>query len=135
MSNTIKSIPQTSFINLFPEIVYDKNQIPSKSLDIWNAFRIGFLSQSDSAKIFTYYRPNENDSVYSLALNFYNDPQLWWLILLVNDAEDPFLFITDTIEKQKSIKILKLDFIPSLLTEMRKVKSFNDSITQGNNNA
>lgn len=124
-----KNIPQESFINLFSEITYDKSQIAQKSLDIWDAYQIRNITRGSNRLPTFLYRPSEGDSLERLAKIFYQSDRLWWVTLLVNDVEDPFIFLDDVIHKNVNnglINILKLTFIPDLIYEIKRVKAIND---------
>ncbi len=124
------SIPQTSQINLFPEIVYDPDQVAQLSLDIWNAFDIKVFPKDTTSNPYILYRPAQADTLPNLAANFYKSDRLWWITLLVNQVEDPFTFLDDvTIHGMNGgvINILKLEYIPNIIFEMKRLKAINDT--------
>jgi hypothetical protein len=129
--NNSKNVPQESFINLFSEIVYDPNQIAQNSLDIWDAYQIDNIKKGYFKLPTFLYRPARQDSLERLARGFYQSDRLWWITLLVNNVEDPFLFIDDTINNNINggyINILKLAYIPQIILEMQRIKAINDQI-------
>ena len=124
-----KNVPQGSFINLFSEIVYDKTQIPQKSLDIWDAYQITNITRNSNRLPTFLYRPSEEDSLERLAKVFYKSDRLWWITLLVNNVEDPFTFLDDVVHKNLNngtINILKLAYISDIIFEMKRIKAIND---------
>lgn len=47
------------------------------------------------------HKVKQQDNLDSLALNYYNNPSLWWIIAYFNDIQDPFetLYLKHTILK------------------------------------
>jgi hypothetical protein len=128
MSNS--NIPQTSQINLFPEIVYDKDQVAQLSLDVWNAFDIKVFPKNAKGNPYLLWRPVQSDTLPGLAQTFYKSDRLWWITLLINEVEDPFSFLDDvTINGLNGgvIKILKMEYIPNIIFEMKRLKAINDT--------
>jgi hypothetical protein len=129
------NIPHTSFINLFSEIVYDKSQIAQKSLDIWDAYQIRNITRN-SKRLPTYlYRPSETDTLPGIARYAYKTDRLWWVTLIVNDVEDPFTFLDDVVKKNLNnglINLLKSQYVPDLVYEMKRVKAINDELNEKN---
>jgi hypothetical protein len=119
-----KNVDQTSFINLFPEIS-DENNI--KLLDIWNSFRIRIIPEIYNSDAFIEYTPRSNDTLYMLSYAFYGNTKLWWLIPLVNDAEDPFDYIQNVADNGGTIKILKNDYVAGILFTAARLKNAKDN--------
>lgn len=135
---TTPNIPQTSIINLFPEIVYDKSQVANLSLDVWSAFDIKIFPKNTKANPYILYRPTQADSLPTLANTFYGSDRLWWVTLLINEVEDPFSFLDDvTINGLNAgvIKILKIQYIPTIIFQIKKLKAINDTINSMDPNA
>lgn len=136
-NSEIKTIPPASMINMFPEIIYDKDQVPTKSLDIWNSFRVNILPQILANRSYFSYQVKSRDTLESLASRFYGTPRLWWLTLLVNDADDPFDFLPSVLNDDSAdfgpaynIKILRSEYINSILVEIRRLKTFVESLPE-----
>jgi hypothetical protein len=117
-------VNQKSFVNLFPTIV-DDDKI--KLLDIWNSYRVRVVPAIYNADAYIEYNPASSDTLYGLANTYYGDPALWWVIPLVNDAEDPFDFIQDAIDNGTTILILKNTYISSILFTMSRLKNSKDN--------
>jgi hypothetical protein len=128
--NNNTNIPQESFINLFSEIVYDQSQIAQNSLDIWDAYQIDNITRGSNNKLPTFiYRPTQEDTLERLAKLFYQSDRLWWITLIVNNVEDPYTFIDDVVNKKLNngvINILKVQYISSIISEMKRIKAIND---------
>lgn len=134
--NGFKELPSTSFVNLFPEFVYDKSQVPGKSLDIWNSFRFSIMPTILANRAYFLYKVAPRDTLEGLAGKFYNNQRLWWITLVLNDVEDPFDFlpnILNNVDPEFSsdyrIKILKPEFIAPVLSELKRLKGFVDTLT------
>ena len=129
MANFNKNVPQESFINLFSEITYDKSQIAQKSLDIWDAYQIRNITRGSNRLPTFLYRPSEEDTLERISKVFYQSSRLWWITLMVNDVEDPFIFLDNVVHKNENgglINILKISYIPDLIYEMKRIKAIND---------
>jgi hypothetical protein len=130
-TNTTINIPQTSMINLFPEIVYDPTQVAGNSLDIWNDFSVKVFPKNTLANPYALYRPTQSDSLPNLANIFYGSDRLWWITLIVNDVEDPFTFLDDVVYNNLNggvIKILKKQYISQIIFQIKTLKAINDSL-------
>lgn len=128
MSDT--NIPQTSQINLFPNIVYDKDQVSQLSLDIWNAFDIKIFPKDTLSNPYVLYRPTESDNYPNLAQTWYGSDRLWWITPLINEVEDPFAFLYDVVANNLNggvIRILKKKYISTIVFEMKRLKAINDA--------
>jgi hypothetical protein len=120
----LKTIDQNSFINMFPEIVDDDG---FKILDIWNSFRVRVLPPEFDSDAFEEYTPKTTDTLHMLSYKKYGTPKLWWVILLVNDAEDPFDFIKNAVDNSSTIKILKNTHISTILFTVSRMKKAKDN--------
>lgn len=123
-----------SFINLFPNITYDSDQVAQKTLDIWNSYRAKMIAPKESENSsYLYHEVSNIDTLDSLATIYYGTPKLWWLIALVNDAADPFDFLQDVIDGIDGdtglIKILRPEQVGDILFDLKIIKSKNDSIS------
>jgi hypothetical protein len=130
--NNKKNVPQESFVNLFSEIVYDSSQIAQNSLDIWDAYQIDNITRGSNNRLPTFlYRPTQEDTLERLAKLFYQSDRLWWITLIVNNVEDPFTYIDDVVNKNLNngvINILKIQYISSIISEMKRIKAINDEV-------
>ncbi len=126
MSKT--NFPNTSFMNLFKSIIYDKEQNANPSLDIWDAWVISPVYAED-LKNFSVYSVKAGDTWVRIARDFYNDARLWWVIPLFNNVEDPFLIKDQDILSQEitQLKILSRQNIDQILFRARREKIINDS--------
>jgi hypothetical protein len=120
----IQQFSQRSFINLFPEITDDDNY---NILDIWNSFRVIVIPELYKSDSYVVYRPVKTDTLDGIAKKFYDDPKLWWIIPLVNDAEDPFDFLDDVRDNNESINILRPTYLFSLLFTLSRFKNAKDN--------
>lgn len=120
--------PNTSFINLFNAIIYDSNQNPNYSLDIWDAYIILTDYKKDLVN-FQLYNVAKGDTWIKLANTFYNDQRLWWIIPLFNQIDDPFIIKQqDILDKNVTqLKILTKNNVDQMLFDARRKKIINDS--------
>ena len=122
-------IRDNSFTNLFPEITYNKDELTLPILDIWNNLRLVTFPEASEAA-YVYYRLQEGDNLYD-TINW------WWLIPLVNYAEDPFTFIDDVLNGDhpidipaKNIRILRRSFLPLITRNITVIKNIQQPINE-----
>ncbi len=129
-------VKENSFTNLFSEVTYDREELTLPILDIWNNYRIvSFPESNDDAYI--YYRVQEGDNMYEIANQFYGSINWWWLIPLVNYAEDPFTFIDDVLNGShpldlpaKNIRILRKTYLPVIVRNITIIKNTQQNINE-----
>jgi len=121
------NVPATSFMNLFQEIVYDKDQNPNPSLDIWDSYVINPFNKREM-RFFLLHKVESGQTWVSLARRYYDDERLWWVIPLFNDLEDPFVTMEQTIEDAgiTQLQILKPEFTSQLVLSARQQKIIRD---------
>jgi hypothetical protein len=122
------NFPNTSFMNLFSQIVYDMDCNPNPSLDIWDAYEIGQFYK----KQLSFFQPHKisaTDTWVSLARYYYNDERLWWVIPLFNDITDPFVVMNPTIfmSQVQEVMVLQAQYMNQLLLLARQQKIQSDS--------
>jgi hypothetical protein len=134
-----KTHKNTSFVNLFPEIVYDKSEISRNILDIWNNYRVVSFPQDISEGAYVYHKVTTGETLYQISNTYYGTIEFWWLIPLVNDAEDPTIFLEDVLEGRhplnlpaNTIRVLDSNFIPQIL---RQVMSYKNIVSEINRKA
>jgi hypothetical protein len=107
------SLPETklNISNLFPVTKIDFVEIA----DFWNSYKITneFKSQTDN---FDTYILSNHERWDLIAQQFYNDRELWWIIPLFNDIEDPFALYFDkdiptSIQRLRILKSTRLSFV------------------------
>lgn len=121
------NVPSTSFINLFKEITYNKEENPNPSLDLWDALVINNFNKAN-VRLFQMHDVVANDTWVGLARKYYDEERLWWVIPLFNDIEDPFLTLNTQLATLgiTKLQILKPDKINQLLVAARQQKINND---------
>jgi hypothetical protein len=77
-------------------------------MDIWESYKLGNeIIEED--QLFIEHKVRQYERWYDLAETYYDDRNLWWIILLTNRVEDPFSLYVDSIipSTLDTIKILK----------------------------
>lgn len=126
----------SSFANLFPSLVYDKSETTNQILDIWNNYRVVAFPKDIGEGAYVYHKVQEGDSLYEISNKFYKTIEYWWLIPLVNDAEDPITFLDDVLEGRaninlpaKTIRVLSQSYLPSI---QRQIISYKNIVNERN---
>ena len=118
----------------FDIIAYDKSIVSVPILDIWTDLSVQINQQDKySTYLYLYHKLISSDTPEGISQQYYNTTNLWWLILLINQIQDPFDWIQTTIDNgQSNIFILKQQYIPQILSANT---SKNLSMFLGNPNA
>ena len=112
-------LPQSvnSMLNLFSDTTSDN----VKLLDIWNSFTVTkeFLEQQQN---YQYYDVKEGQRWDQIAQELYNDREMWWILPLINEIEDPFAihFNHNVDSSIKKIKYLDPTALSYLMITIRK---------------
>jgi hypothetical protein len=134
-----------SFTNMFPKIYYDKSVLSSPILDIWNSYRTYVFPEDAADNVYRYHPVSPRDTIYSISNIYYKTIELWWLVLVVNDATDPMTFLEDVLngtngvgpDGNKTIKIIRDEYLPQIKKDMLFYKSVYDNrnlkLTEDNN--
>lgn len=130
MPNT-SNFPISSFMNLFKNIIYDKEQTPNYSLDIWDAYQISPFFKNELAFFLTHI-VQRGDNWASLAIKYYGNDRYWWIIPLFNDLENPFtIYDRDLFRNEtQELKILRPQYIDQLIMIARQQKITNDKLVK-----
>lgn len=124
-----------SFTNMFPKIYYDRSVVSSPILDIWNSYRTYVFPEDAAANVYRYHVVSPRDTIYSISNIYYKTIELWWLVLVVNDATDPLTFLEDVLngtngfgpDGNKTIKIIRDEYLPQIKKDMLFYKSVYDN--------
>jgi len=123
-------VPRTSFSNLFPKIWYDREELAEPILDIWNNYRLVTFPTDFTDASYLFYTVDPSDTLYKISDDFYGTIEYWWLIPIMNDAEDPFRFLDDVAEgihplnlPAKRIRVLKPDLIHTLSQQILSIRN------------
>ena len=108
-----------TFKNLFPPIKIDGVHLQ----DLWRAWKITD-ELKDKIKVFGTYILSDTDRWDTIAEEVFGDRELWWILVLFNNIEDPFSIyfdksITDSL---KTIKIPKEQDVGFILNEIRRIR-------------
>jgi nucleoid-associated protein YgaU len=89
-----------SIKNLFAEIKIDNADI----VDLWTSWQ---LSQEIKEKVDGYSRAivGEGDTWHSISEQVYQTRELWWILAMYNDVEDPFSIFYDSSIQTKASEI------------------------------
>ena len=102
-------LKNTSHLKLYPIYKDDKR----KFLNIFRSFNLRELD----VRLFTTHQLDYEDRWDNLAYKYYDTTRLWWTIPMVNKIENPF----EQPEAGTNIKVLKKDYVYSILNEMKKL--------------
>jgi hypothetical protein len=108
-----------SFLNLFPETVFDNTKI----LDLWSSYTVAQEFQSKGS-FFDKFVLEDGHRWDTLAEEIYGDRNLWWVIIMFNNIDNPFAldYSEDINDSITEIKVLKPEYLPILIGEIRKFR-------------
>lgn len=108
----------TSYLRLF-------NILKQGNTTFLNIFKTYGINQEEikSDKIFDYYTVGPNDWWDNIATAYYQNPNLWWIIPLINNIVDPF----EGVEEGTTIKILNSNYIYIILRDIDRLASLGDN--------
>lgn len=73
-----------------------------------DVFGIGSNLKKDTA--YVSHKVVQEDTLDSLALEYYNNPTLWWAIAYFNDIQDAFIRLVDHFDTIKIPQITSIEF-------------------------
>lgn len=98
MFNILRTSDKEYFLNLFKSYIVD-NEV---------------LEKED---FFHFYQAEENDWWENISYKYYGTVNLWWLIAMVNNVNNPF----EDMEPGKNIKVLKKSYLYIILRDIRNI--------------
>jgi hypothetical protein len=108
-----------SFAVNFDVIEYDKKLTTSPSLDIWQEIIASLKTEEKyTTYLYLFHRVTQSDTLESISEFYYKTPNLWWLVLVANDIQDPFDFLRNQLNEDEdaAIKIIKPKYLSKILT-------------------
>lgn len=105
--------------NILPEIIIDG----TRQIDYWNAWRVA-EDFKESTKFLDDYVVEEGITWHDIAEVVYNERDLWWVVPLFNEIENPFLMFSESNVglKNKKLKILKPSHLTTFLNQIRRLR-------------
>jgi hypothetical protein len=85
-------------------------------LNIFRSYIINMSSLNDTS-FYELYEVDNNDWFDNISYKFYNTPQLWWVICMVNNIINPF----EELQPGQILRILKNSYIYNILKEVRNI--------------
>ena len=106
----LKRLPLENLENIFN--VYKDE----KGMYFYNLLQTISLPQNLPESLFSVYTIKYGDTWPFISYKTLNSPNVWWIILMVNNIENP----TKMPENGSSIKIPKPEFVRQVISEIRK---------------
>lgn len=88
----------------------------TKLLNIWRSFTFN-EDVIDNTPYYETYEVENEDWWDNIAYKFYDTPNLWWVIAMMNNIVNPF----EELEIGSNIKILREQYLYQLLKEIRSI--------------
>lgn len=85
-------------------------------LNIFRTYITNVSSLNDNS-FYELYEVDNDDWLDNISYKFYNTPQLWWVICIVNNITNPF----EELYPGKVLRILKNSYIYNILKEVRNI--------------
>lgn len=102
---------------MFNELEYDGIPI----VNIWDSYEINdfFINEAYS---FDVYITQDGDDWDKIAYKLYNDEHLWWLVLLSNGIQNPFLALDYLYKPGNEIRVLKEEYLQHILVKLEDLR-------------
>ena len=111
---TKQNLSNSSQLKLFT--ILDDVSNNTYYLNIFRSYIINMSSLNNNS-FYELYEVDNNDWLDNISYKFYNTPQLWWVIAIVNNITNPF----EEIYPGKVLRILKNSYIYNILKEVRNI--------------
>lgn len=111
---TKQNISNASQLKLFS--ILDDVSNNTYYLNIFRTYVTNVSALNDNS-FYELYEVDNNDWWDSISYRFYNTPQLWWVICIVNNITNPF----EELYPGKVLRILKNSYIYNILKEIRNI--------------
>jgi hypothetical protein len=107
---TGEDLANTSQLKLF-NILLDENN--TRLQNVWRSYSLNELITDETIFYQTYEIQNEDwwDNISEI---FYDSPNLWWVLCIMNNIENPF----EEIEAGQETKVLRENYLYQLIKEM-----------------
>lgn len=111
---TGRRLSNSSILKLF-NIVMDRIN-ETTYLNIFNSYSINEDAIND-AYFYEVYIVEENDWWENIAYKQYENPQLWWIIAMVNNINNPF----EELSPGDRLKIIRKEYLYNILKEISEI--------------
>ncbi len=111
---TKQNLSNSSQLKLFS--ILDDVSNNTYYLNIFRSY-ITNVSSLNNNSFYELYEVDNEDFLDNISFKFYNTPQLWWVICIVNNITNPF----EDIYPGKVLRILKNSYIYNILKEVRNI--------------
>lgn len=107
----LSNISQLRLMNVLQDL--------SDNVKFLNIFRSYSLNESVIADIVFYdlYSVDNDDWWDNISYKFYGNPNLWWLVAIMNNTVNPF----EELEEGTEIKILRKQYLYTVLSDMENI--------------
>ena len=106
----LSSVSQLRLFNIL------KDWDETKFLNIWRAYDLN-TEGLERMSMFIHHKVDDNDWWDSISKTYYGSENLWWVIALFNEVNNPF----EELEAGKTINILKENYLYTLMKEIRSI--------------
>lgn len=107
---TGEDLANTSQLKLF-NILEDENNV--KLQNVWRSYSLNELV-TDETVFYQTYEINDDDFWDNISYLYYDSPNLWWVLCIMNNVENPF----EEIEAGQETKVLRENYLYQLIKEM-----------------
>lgn len=108
-----RQLPVTSLLNAF-SVMQDEDRI--RFVNIFRSYTLSDDTKNNS-RIFEYYQVEGDEFLDDISSKLYGSPNLWWVIAVFNDIENPF----EGIEEGQTLKVLSGAILYSVFDDIRTI--------------
>lgn len=106
----LKSVSQLQLFNIL------QDESNTQFFNIWRAYSINKRIKEEGSYFITY-QVESDDWWDSIASKIYKNKNLWWIVALFNEVENPF----EELIEGKTLYILKSEYLYTLLKEIKSI--------------
>jgi len=112
-NNRLSNVSQLKIMNILKDLVDD-----TKFLNIFRSYSLNSSATAD-AVFYDLYSVDNDDWWDNISFKFYGNPNLWWLVTIMNNTVNPFEELVEGTE----IKVLRKQYLYNVLADMENISN------------
>jgi hypothetical protein len=118
--NTLTPNDQSFAVNF--DIISYKTEVSQPILNIWTDLQVKIKQEEKvNSYLFLYHTVKVSDTLESISEQYYDTVRYWWLLLVVNDADEPFDFLQNKMAEEEPLKIIKQQYLSNIIVNNNSI--------------